>query len=59
MPTLVDIERLQTVQHYADNYEAKGKKGVTVGYIYKLIREQKVEMVRIDGMQFIMLPEPK
>jgi hypothetical protein len=57
MPTLVDIDRLQTVQHYADAYEAKGKKGVSVGYIYKLIREQKVEVVLIDGMKFIQLPE--
>ena len=58
MPTLVDIDRLQTVQHYADAYPAKGKVGVSVGYIYKLIREQKVEVVEIDGMKFIQLPEP-
>jgi hypothetical protein len=58
MPTLVDIERLQTVHNYSKTYTTKsGKVGVSVGYIYRLIDKQKLEAVTIDGMRFIVLPE--
>lgn len=58
MPRLVDADRLQTVHNYARGYtSASGKTGVTVGYIYKLIREQKLPVEVIDGMQFIVLPD--
>ena len=43
----VDITVLQTIKNYAN------KRGVTTSYIYKLIKEQKLETVEIDGVKFI------
>lgn len=40
-------ENLITIKNYAK------KKDVTTSYIYKLIKEKKMESVRIDGVQFI------
>lgn len=43
----VDVSKLMTIKHYAD------KEGVTTAYIYKLIKEQKMQATLIDGVQFI------
>lgn len=43
----VDITTLQTIKNYAD------KHGVTTSYIYKLIKENKLYAVEIDGVKFI------
>lgn len=60
MPRLLDADLLQTVHNYAAAYvSASGKQGVTVGYIYKLIREKKLQVEVIDGVQFILLPPPQ
>lgn len=60
MTELLDPARLQTVHNFAAAYTSKsGKVGVTVGYIYKLIGEGKLESVTIDGMRFIILPLPE
>lgn len=59
MTELLDPSRLQTVHNFAAAYTSKsGKTGVSVGYIYRLISEGKVEAVTIDGMKFIVLPPP-
>jgi hypothetical protein len=42
-----DIDRLKTIKNYAVSF------GVTASYIYKLIKEQKMESIEIDGVQFI------
>lgn len=54
MSELIDPTKLVTVGTYAEQYN-EGK-GVTRGYIYKLIREGKLETVKIDRIQFIVLP---
>lgn len=59
MPTLVDTERLQTVHNFAAQYQGRKKQGVSVGYIYQLINESKLESIEIDGIKFIVLPEKK
>ena len=58
MPELIDPSRLQTVPNYAA--AQKGGKGVTASYIYRLIREDKFtgETKEIDGVVFVVLPEP-
>lgn len=43
----IKIEQLQTIKNYATN------NGVTTSYIYKLIREGKMDSYAIDGVQFI------
>jgi predicted ATP-dependent serine protease len=43
----VDTDTLQTVKNYSLANE------VTTSYIYKLIREQKLTVIIIDGVQFI------
>lgn len=43
----VDIFNLQTIKNYAL------RQGVTPSYIYKRIKEQKMAVVTIDGVQFI------
>ena len=56
MPVL-DTDRLQSVRKYADDYlKRSGEKGVNVGYVYQLIRESKLETVKIDGLVFVVLP---
>lgn len=58
MTEMIDPSRLVTVGTYAEQYN--GGKGVTRGYIYKLIAKGKLglETVQIDGITFIVLPEP-
>jgi hypothetical protein len=55
MTELINPSRLVTVGTYAEQYN--GGKGVTRGYIYKLIKEGKLQTVQIDRIQFIVLPE--
>lgn len=43
----IDISKLMTIKNYAL------KERVTPSYIYKLIKENKMEAFYIDGMQFI------
>lgn len=43
----VDILSLQSVKNYAS------KTGVTTSYIYKLVKENKIDTVDIDGVKFI------
>lgn len=54
MAEKIDPSRLVTVGTYAEQYN--GGKGVTRGYIYKLIKEGKIQTVQIDRIQFIVLP---
>lgn len=44
---MLKLNKLKTIKNYADN------EGVTTSYIYKLIREMKMESIMIDGVQFI------
>ena len=41
------IAHLQTIKNYA------AKEGVTPSYIYKLAKENKMQIVIIDGVQFV------
>jgi len=43
----IEIDNLQTVKNYAV------KLGFTPSYLYKLIREGKINAIEIDGVQFI------
>jgi predicted ATP-dependent serine protease len=43
----VEIENLQTIKNFA--LQAK----VTPSYIYKMVKEDKMDTVVIDGVQFI------
>jgi hypothetical protein len=43
----VDISNLKSVKNYAD------KHSVTTSYIYKLVKEKKMDTVDIDGVKFI------
>lgn len=45
----VDISKLMTVKNYAK------REDVTTSYIYKLIKEGKMQSFVIDGMQFIQV----
>lgn len=45
--TKVDITSLQSIKNYAS------KTSVTTSYIYKLIKENKMDAVDIDGVKFI------
>jgi len=42
-----DIDKLRTIKNYAV------KEGVTPAYIYKLNKAEKMEIVSIDGVQFV------
>ena len=44
---LKDLSNLMSVKNYAD------REKVTTSYIYKLIRENKMDSFSIDGIQFI------
>lgn len=55
MSEKIDPSRLVTVGTYAEQYN--DGKGVNRSYIYKLIREGKLETIQIDRIQFIVLPE--
>ena len=54
MAPMIDTARLVTVQTFADRYN--GGAGVTRAYIYKLIKQGKVDTVKIDGAVFVVLP---
>ncbi len=43
----VDIAKLLTIKNYAV------RENVTPAYIYKLVKEKKMQVVNIDGVQFI------
>ena len=43
----VEIKNLMTIKNFAM------KEKVTASYIYKLIKEQKMQSMEIDGVQFI------
>ena len=43
----VKVKNLLTIKHYAL------KQSVTPSYIYKLVKENKMELVNIDGVKFI------
>lgn len=45
----VEINNLITIKNYA------GKENVTTSYIYKLIKEGKMNSFQIDGIQFIQV----
>lgn len=47
MAVSYSIKKLKTIKNYAK------EEGVTPSYIYKLIKEDKMEPVMIDGVQFI------
>lgn len=43
----VTIKDLQTVKNFADSF------GITAAYIYKLEKEGKMELFKIDGVKFV------
>lgn len=58
---MIDPAQLQTVHNYAASRIGRNGKPVTVGYVYKLIKEKKLPTQTIDGMVFIdlsQLPSP-
>ena len=54
MAPLIDTARLVTVKTFASTY--KEGKPVNRSYIYKLISEDKLDTVVIDGAVFVVLP---
>lgn len=42
-----DITALQTVKNYAISF------GITPAYIYKLVKEQRMTLLEIDGVKFV------
>lgn len=47
MKGVIKLEKLQTIKNYAHDRD------VTTSYIYKLIKEGKMDCYTIDGVQFI------
>jgi len=45
----VEVTNLMTIKNYAS------KENVTTSYIYKLIKEGKMNSFQIDGIQFIQI----
>ena len=43
----ITFEDLQTVKNFADVF------GVTAAYIYKLEKEGKMELFKVDGVKFV------
>ncbi len=43
----ITFEDLQTVKNFADNF------GITAAYIYKLEKEGKMELFKVDGVKFV------
>jgi hypothetical protein len=56
MAEKIDPARLVTVGTYALTF--KDGAPVNRSYIYKLIREGKLQTIEIDKIKFIVLPEP-
>ena len=52
----IDPDRLKTVANFASTY--KDGQPAHRSYIYKLIKEKKLETVDIDGVTFVVLPKP-
>jgi hypothetical protein len=55
MAEKIDPSRLRTVANYASTY--KDGQPTHRSYIYKLIKDGKLETVDIDGVTFVVLPE--
>lgn len=55
MAEKIDPARLVTVGTYALTF--KDGQPVNRSYIYKLIREDKLQVIEIDKIKFIVLPE--
>lgn len=55
MAEKIDPARLVTVGTYAEKHYDPARK-VNRSYVYKLIRQQKLETVDIDGVTFVVLP---
>ena len=43
----VNLKSLKTIKNYAKDED------VTASYIYKLVKEHKMELVLIDGVRFV------
>jgi hypothetical protein len=43
----ITFDDLQTVKNYADSF------GLTAAYIYKLEKEGKMELFKVDGVKFV------
>lgn len=56
MADLLDPSTLQTVFNFAAAYN--GGRGVTPSYIYRLIRQGKLASRTVDGVVFVVLPQP-
>lgn len=52
----IDPDRLKTVANFASTY--KDGQPAHRSYIYKLIKEKKLDTVEIDGVTFVVLPKP-
>ena len=50
---MVDLDRLKTVRHYAEDH------GIVKETVMFRIRKGRIESVRIDGRIFIVEPEEK
>lgn len=44
---MFNLETLKTIKNYAVG------EGVTPSYIYKLVKEHKMQLVTIDGVKFV------
>jgi hypothetical protein len=51
---LAALGTLKTPKNYAKNLQGKNKKPVSRQYIYKLIKEGKINYLNIDGVPFII-----
>lgn len=47
----VEIDNLKTIKNYALREQ------VTPSYIYKLVKEKRIKVVVIDGVQFVNIAE--
>lgn len=48
----IEIDNLRTIKNYANS------KGWTTSYIYKMIKENKIMPVIIDGVKYIDITKP-
>jgi GH35 family endo-1,4-beta-xylanase len=55
MADKIDPARLVTVKNFASTY--KDGQPTHRSYIYKLIKDKKIDTVDIDGVTFVVLPE--
>lgn len=47
----IEIDKLQSVKVFAD------KKGKTTAWVYHMIKHDKLDWVKIDGIKFIVVNE--